>query len=78
MATIELRIKEINKLWRDFEPGERATLTYIPGRGTSLAINGEEQGVIEGEDFARMYFAIWLGKEPASERLKEQLLGKSG
>ena len=55
------------------KPGDRYALTYIPGVGTELALNGKPKGVIEG-DFAAAYFAIWLGAKPLDASLKAQLL----
>jgi hypothetical protein len=40
-----------------------------------LALNGTEVGVIDGGDFARAYFGIWLGDEPIDDRFRDQLLG---
>ncbi len=37
--------------------------------------NGKELGVIEGRDFKYALFKIWLGDEPASEEIKNGMLG---
>ena len=74
IESIKERLDRINTLFPDARKGDRCALTYIPGRGTELTYNGESLGVIEGEDFARMYFAIWLGEKPASKRLKKALI----
>jgi hypothetical protein len=50
-------------------------MTYIPGRGTELALNGEPKGVIKGADFAAAVFSIWLGPKPINTSFKEQILG---
>ena len=68
------RIEYHNSLYQDVQPGDRYSLTYIPGKGTELALNGEPQGVIEGADFAAAVFSIWLGHKPISESLKKDLL----
>jgi hypothetical protein len=31
---------------------------------------------VEGRDFARAYFGIWLGDEPLSSNLRNALLGQ--
>jgi hypothetical protein len=49
-------------------------LTYIPGRGTELALDGRPKGVIGGADFAAAVFAIWLGPKPLNKSFKAQLL----
>ena len=75
LASVEDRIERIAGLYTDVEPGDRYALTYLPGRGTQLAKNGEIVGTIPGADFARVYFSIWLGEDPLDEDLRAQLLG---
>ena len=62
-----------------FKPGvkenQRIDLTYQPGKGTSVAFDGKEVGVIEGADFMAACWAIWFGPEPPSSDLKEGMLG---
>lgn len=76
-AKLSDRIERLGGLYRDVSPGDRYSLTFLPGRGTELALNGEALGLIEGDDFAEAVFSIWLGREPLDEGLKEDLLGKS-
>jgi hypothetical protein len=64
-----------NSLYEDVEPGDRYSLTYIPGIGTTLALNGKTKGIIEGADFASALFSMWLGKSPMNQSFKQQLLG---
>jgi len=45
-------------MYEDVRPGDRYSLTYIPGRGTELALNGKPKGIIEGADFASAVFSI--------------------
>ncbi|MGD8882768.1 MAG: chalcone isomerase family protein [Desulfobacterales bacterium] len=71
------RIEYHNSLYQDVQPGDRYALTYIPGKGTELALNGEPKGIIEGADFAAALFSIWLGSKPISESMKKELLDLS-
>ena len=64
-----------NSLYVDVQPGDRYSLTYIPGRGTELALNGEPRGVIEGAEFAAALFSIWIGQQPIDKSFKKQILG---
>lgn len=68
------RIDRINELYEDVEPGDRYSLTYLPGVGTELALNDRPLGVLEGADFSTALFAIWLGDEPLDDGLRGQLL----
>ena len=79
-ATLEglrRRIDLINDLYEDVEPGDRYALTYLPGVGTELALNGRPLGVVEGADFSAALFAIWIGDKPLDESLRNQLLASS-
>ena len=69
------QIEYHNSLYQDVQPGDRYSLTYIPGRGTELALNGEPIGVIEGAEFAQAVFSIWLGANPINDSFKKQILG---
>jgi hypothetical protein len=63
-----------NSLYRDVEPGDRYSLTYIPGEGTVLALNDRPLGTIEGAEFAAAVFSMWLGEKPMNKAFKNQLL----
>jgi hypothetical protein len=62
----------------DVEPGDRYAITYVPGVGTELSLNGQTRGIIEGQDFASALFALWLGEKPFDKRFKADLLGLDG
>ncbi|MBR9985201.1 MAG: chalcone isomerase family protein [Desulfosarcina sp.] len=72
------RIDYHNSLYVDVQPGDRYALTYVPGVGTELALNGRPMGIIEGADFAAAIFSLWLGKNPYDRQFKNALLGLDG
>lgn len=74
LHSLRSRLDRLHALYENVKPGDRYSLTYIPGRGTELALNGVSKGTIEGADFAAAYFAIWLGKKPLDSSLRDQLL----
>jgi len=74
LAKLRSRIDRINSIYQDVKPGDRYALTYLPGRGTELALNGTPLTVIEGADFAAAYFGIWLGRNSIDDKLKRDLL----
>lgn len=76
LARLMPKIEYHNSLYVDVQPGDRYALTYIPGRGTELTLNGEPRGIIEGAEFAAALFSIWLGPEPVSRSFKTALLGR--
>ena len=71
---LQSRLTYHNSLYQDVQPGDRYALTYIPGKGTELTLNGIPKGTVEGADFAAALFSIWLGPKPISESLKKELL----
>ena len=75
LEKIRPQIDYHNSLYEDVQPGDRYSLTYIPGRGTELALNGKTKGVIKGADFASALFSMWLGQFPMNKAFKVQLLG---
>jgi hypothetical protein len=70
------KIEKFNRYYRDVRPGDHYTSVYVPGVGTSLSLNGELLGIIEGGDFAAAFFAIWLGEKPVDSTFRDHLLGK--
>lgn len=73
IAELRPRLDRLNALYQDVKEGDRYRLTYTPGEGTSVALNGKTLGTIPGADFARDYFSIWLGEKPLSEPFRDQI-----
>ena len=69
------RIQTLNSWMRAMEDGDRMVFTYVPGSGLEVSVLGEVRGTIEGSDFARVFFTIWLGDDPPNGGLREGLLG---
>jgi hypothetical protein len=70
------RIDQLSRLYLDVSPGDRYALTYIPGSGTELSLNGRALGTVPGADLSRALFSIWLGQAPVDDALKQSLLGR--
>ena len=69
-------IQQMNDLYLDVKPGDRYAATYIPGKGTELALNGKPLGIVPGGDFSKAFFGIWLGDNPLNENFRDALLGR--
>jgi Chalcone isomerase-like len=70
---------DIDRLLAALEPvkeGDQMVFTYVPGTGTTLAINGKEKVTIAGPAFDQMLFSVWLGPKPPNAALKRGLLGQ--
>lgn len=72
MAT---RLEQFVGLFNDLAEGDRVWIDFVPGRGTQVSINEKVRGTIEGDDFNAALLAIWFGREPVSESLKNAMLG---
>lgn len=74
LASLRSRLDDLHRAYVDVKAGDRYALTYVPGRGTELALNGAPIALIPGADFARAYFGIWIGKRPIDDGLRDALL----
>lgn len=72
---LQARMAKLESLLTDAHKGDVVHLDYVPGVGTSLVVNGTTRGTIEGADFMKAIFSIYVGAHPANEKLKQGLLG---
>lgn len=75
MRTLRKRLDRFNELFRDARRGDRYRFDFRRDGSTLIRFNGEQVGVIAGEDFQRALLAVWLGDKPADEDLKHAMLG---
>lgn len=68
---IARRVERLHRAYRDVRAGDSYALTYVPGVGTELALNGTPLVTIVGADFAAAYLSIWLGHHSLSESFRE-------
>jgi hypothetical protein len=68
------KISKFNEMFTDMKDGDQVVLDYVPEKGTEIFIRGESLGHISGKDFNDALLLIWLGKEPVSSDLREELL----
>lgn len=58
------------------DKGKGMKLTYIPGTGTQVQVNGQDKGTIEGKAFADAVLRTWIGPAPGpGEEFKKAVLG---
>ncbi len=76
-ATVAMKSFDKMSAWmRDVKGNDEIVIDYTPGKGTSFAFNGKVAGTIEGIEFMRAIWSIFLGANPADEALKKGMLGK--
>ncbi len=49
---------------------------YIPSTGLQIYKNNELKETITGLEFKKALYGIWIGKNPAQNSLKEDMLGE--
>jgi hypothetical protein len=71
--------KDFNTLctWmEDIPEGKQMSLTYVPGKGTTLTVNGKVKGTIGGKPTSDAILATWIGADPApGADFKKAVLG---
>ena len=75
LQSLQPRLEKLNRAYQAVRPGDRYTLTHVPGRGLLLRLNGKCIETIEGDDFGPRYLRIWLGPDPIHKGLRDRLLG---
>ena len=76
MGTIKM--SEIFAAKKRLMAGDSFFIDYVPGAGTTVAINGKVAGEpIKEPEFFTVLMKIWLGTSPANYQLKDALLGQA-
>ena len=76
-STFKPRVQEMSAIFqsvKEVKKGDVIALDFIPGKGTQIVVRGQLKNMIAGDDFAKALLKIWLGKKPASQDLKKELL----
>lgn len=69
-------IRRCGSWMQDFTTGDQVSFDYMPTtQTTTIYINGTSKGAIQGKEFMEAIFAMYVGKYPATEALKQGLLG---
>ncbi|WP_313808268.1 chalcone isomerase family protein [Flavobacterium sp.] len=76
-APIKAKIAQFKAFFKEeIKKGDVFDLVYVPNKGVVVSKNGKEKGVIEGAEFKKAMFGIWLSNKPADKGLKAAMLGK--
>ena len=76
MPALKERLDKFAAAIPNVKKGDVLTLTYVPGKGTSVTSKSGQAMTVEGKDFADALFSVWLGQEPVSDGLREEMLGQ--
>ena len=75
LAALRDRVTTLDTWMVDVKRGETLVFTQIPRRGVVVEVKGQTKGTLDGADFARALWGIWLGDRPPNPELKKGLLG---
>ncbi len=76
IAPIKDKIEKfIGFIKEEIEKGQIYDIVYEKGKGSVIYKDGVEKGYVEGLDFKKALFNIWLGSNPADKGLKKEMLG---
>jgi hypothetical protein len=76
IAPIKAKIDAFTSVFKEIASGIVYDFVYVPGKGVEIYKNGQMSSTIQGLDFKKALFGIWLCNKPAQESLKEAMLGK--
>lgn len=62
----------------DVHEGDHLTGLYQPGIGTTFLFNGQRLGQVNGDEFARAFFSIWLDPQTSAPAVRRALLAGAG
>lgn len=76
-APLKAKIDKFKSFFKEeIVKGDQFLIVNVPGTGIVVYKNGTKKGVIEGHDFKKALFGIWLCDKPADKNLKAGMLGK--
>ena len=75
MTALKPQLEKFNSLFQTLHKGDKLRIDYAPDTGTEVRINDEWRGVVEGNNFYRALLKIWIGSNPISSSLKQEMLG---
>jgi hypothetical protein len=76
-APLKTKIDKFKAFFKEkISKGDVFLITYSAKEGVTVYKNGTKKGTIDGLDFKKALFGIWLGDKPADDDLKDGMLGK--
>ncbi|MGE5232721.1 MAG: chalcone isomerase family protein [Acidobacteriota bacterium] len=76
-ADVKAAFKTLCSYMEEIPKGNELVLTYVPGQGTLVEVNGKAKGTLAGKDVADATLATWIGPDPApGTDFKNAVLGQ--
>jgi len=74
--TLKADIDRLLGALEDVKECDQMVFTYLPAKGTTLAINGKDKVTIAAPAFGPVLLSVWLGPKPPNADLKKGMLGQ--
>ena len=76
-APLKAKIDKFKGFFKEeIKKGDVFIIINVPNEGVVVYKNGVKKGSIDGHDFKKAWFGIWLCDKPADKDLKDEMLGK--
>ncbi|MGZ5444367.1 MAG: chalcone isomerase family protein [Thermoanaerobaculia bacterium] len=74
---VKTAFKTLESWMEDVPKGNRIVLTYVPGTGTTVEVNGKNKGTLPGKAVADAILNTWIGPKPGPGKdFKKGVLGQ--
>jgi hypothetical protein len=75
-AEVKTALRTLSSWMEDMKKGQRIVMTYAPGTGTTVEVNGKNKGTLGGKAVADAILNTWIGPKPGpGEDFKKDILG---
>ena len=76
-AEVKANFLKLTSWMENIDKGKEIVLTYVPGSGTIIEVNGVAKGTLPGKATADAIIATWIGPKPGpGDDFKKDVLGK--
>ncbi|HYC59549.1 MAG TPA: chalcone isomerase family protein [Thermoanaerobaculia bacterium] len=76
-AEVKTAFRTLGSWMEDMKEGQRIVLTYAPGTGTTVEVNGKNKGTLGGKAVADAILNTWIGPKPGpGADFKKGVLGQ--
>ncbi len=76
-ADVKNAFKTLSSWMEEMKDGQSIVLTYVPGTGTTVNVNGKVKGTLPGKATADAILATWIGPKPGpGSDFKKAVLGR--
>ena len=74
---VKTAFKTLGTWMQDMKDGQQIVLSYVPGTGTTVEVNGKNKGTLGGKAVADAILNTWLGPDPGpGADFKKGVLGQ--